>query len=69
MELFRITKGGLKPPLAPEGYKSDMPAFGDVLTDEEIWTILSFIKSTWPPKERAFQDRIDKAYKRAVTEQ
>lgn len=68
MELFRITKGGLKPPLAPEGYKSDMPAFGDTLGDADIWAILSFIKGTWSPRERSSQDRIDKAYRRAATE-
>lgn len=46
--LFNITKSGLVPPLAPEGYESDMPAFGEVLTDAQIWDILAFIKSTWP---------------------
>lgn len=61
--LFRITKGGLQPPLAPEGYESDMPAFGDVLTDEEIWAVLSFIKSTWPTRELTSQERIDNAYR------
>jgi len=35
-------------PYAPEGYESDMPAFEDILTDEEIWAVLAFIKSTWP---------------------
>ena len=29
-------------------YKSGMPAYEDLLTDEEIWEILSFIRSTWP---------------------
>lgn len=55
--LFRITKQGMKPPLAPEGYESDMPAFDEVLTDEEIWAVLAFIKSTWPPEIRAQQIR------------
>ena len=27
-------------------YKSGMPAYEDLLTDEEIWEILSFIRST-----------------------
>jgi len=52
-QLFRITKLGLKPPLAPEGYRSDMPSFGTVLTDEEIWAALAFIKSRWPAEIRA----------------
>lgn len=56
-QLFRITKLGVKPPLAPEGYESDMPAFGEALTDEQIWSVLAFIKSTWPPEIRARQAR------------
>jgi mono/diheme cytochrome c family protein len=51
--LFDLTKLGLKPPLAPAGYQSDMPAFGPVLTDEQIWAVLAFIKSRWPEKIRA----------------
>ncbi len=60
-QLFRIIKIGVKPPLAPEGYESDMPAFGEVLTDEEIWAVLAFIKSTWPPEIRARHTRRSKA--------
>ena len=37
------------------GYDSDMPAFKDVLTDEQIRTVLAFIKSTWPERQRTFQ--------------
>jgi len=51
--LFGLTKQGLKPPLAPAGYQSDMPAFGPVLTDEQIWAVLAFIKSRWPEKIQA----------------
>jgi len=57
--LFRLTKNGMKPPLAPVGYKSDMPAFDGALSDEEIWAVLSFIKTFWPPKIRVRQDRIN----------
>ena len=32
-----------------------MPAFGDVLTDREIWNILAYIQSSWPERERATQ--------------
>ncbi len=56
-QLFRITELGVKPPLAPEGYESDMPAFGDSLTDEQIWAVLAFIKRTWSPEIRRLQDR------------
>ncbi len=51
--LFAITKGGVAA-IVP-GYESDMPAFGDILTDAEIIAILGFIKSTWPERQRAFQ--------------
>ncbi len=46
-DLFKITKQGIAA-FAPSGYESDMPAFGDVLSDAEIWAILAFIKSSWP---------------------
>lgn len=32
------------------GYPRGMPAFKDSLSDEEIWEILSYIRSTWPQK-------------------
>jgi mono/diheme cytochrome c family protein len=45
--LFGITKAGLVPPYAPKDYQSDMPAFGGKLADDEIWTVLTYIKSHW----------------------
>ena len=39
---------------SPPGYKSNMPAFGN-LTDQEIWGVLAFIKSKWPPEIQAAQ--------------
>jgi mono/diheme cytochrome c family protein len=55
--LFSITKEGLEKH-APAGYASDMPAFGGVLTDEQIWAVLAFIESTWPPEIRSRQAAI-----------
>ena len=49
--LFGITKHGVTPNYAPPGYQSDMPAFGDKLSDDEIWAVLSFIESHWKTKE------------------
>ncbi len=63
-QLFRITKLGVKPPLAPEGYESDMPAFGEVLTDDEVWAVLAFIKSRWPTEVLARQPSADKGASR-----
>ena len=45
--LFAIIKDGLVPPNAPPDYTSDMPAFGQTLSDEQIWGVLAYIKSHW----------------------
>ena len=55
--LAGVTKLGLKP-FAGDDYESDMPAFGTILSDKEIEAILIYIKSTWPERERAHQERI-----------
>lgn len=54
-QLFKITKSGFAE-FAP-GYESDMPTYESVLTDEEIWAALSYIKSTWSTEIRQRQDR------------
>lgn len=54
--LFRITKHG-PATVVGGGYESDMPGFEGVLSDPEISSALAFIKSTWPERERAFQER------------
>lgn len=38
-----------------EGVKSAMPGFGEVLSDQQIWDILAYIKSTWPARLREMQ--------------
>lgn len=53
-QLFAITKHGLAPFAGPD-YKTDMPAFGDMLSDDEIWAVLDYIKSRWPEEVRARQ--------------
>ncbi len=35
--------------------ESRMPAFGEKLSDDQILTILDYLKSTWGPQERTFQ--------------
>jgi len=54
--LFTITKLGVGA-IVP-GYESDMPAFGDLLSDAEIAAALAYIKSTWPERERGFQAEV-----------
>ncbi len=39
-------------------YQSNMPGFADVLSEAEIAAVLAYIKSTWPPRERAFQEEV-----------
>ncbi|WP_127524501.1 cytochrome c [Mesorhizobium sp. Z1-4] len=55
-DLFDMTKLGVGGVV--EGYESDMPAFGKILSDEEIAAVLAFIKSTWPERQRDVQARI-----------
>jgi mono/diheme cytochrome c family protein len=45
--LFEVTKFGVGKH-APPGYQSDMPIFGDRLSDDEIVAVLAYIKSRWP---------------------
>jgi mono/diheme cytochrome c family protein len=52
--LFGMIKRGMAP-FAWKGYESDMPAFGAILSDDAIWSVLAYIKSTWPELVRATQ--------------
>ena len=67
LSAISLTKEGLKAPLAPEGYRSDMPAFAGVLTDAQIGAVLAYIKSTWPAPIRARQQRISEAVRKQST--
>ena len=58
-QLFDIIKEGIKP-FAPPAYESDMTAFKDTLSDREIWAVLAFVKSTWPPQIRDRQTEISR---------
>jgi mono/diheme cytochrome c family protein len=52
-QLLTIVRDGLEA-IAP-GYETDMPAFGETLTEAQIHDILEYIKSSWPERERNFQ--------------
>jgi cytochrome c len=57
--LFDYTyKGGAA--MTPADFKSAMPHFNDKLREDEIWSILSFIKSTWPQSIQEKQALINK---------
>ncbi len=66
--LFDMTKFGVAA-FAPPGYESDMPAFEDRLSDEEIWDVLAFIRSRWSERERSYQQRVDAAFRRQQSKQ
>lgn len=55
--LFGYTKLGGREMLAAQGmeFDSGMPGFGNQLTDQEIWNILGYIKSTWPEQIQKIQ--------------
>jgi len=58
--LFDYTKLGGQGALAERGitnFKSGMPGFEDVISDEEIWNILAYIRSTWPERVQEIQTR------------
>jgi mono/diheme cytochrome c family protein len=52
-QLFEMTKNGTMP-----GYETDMPAYKGVLSDADIWAVLSLIESTWPVDIRERQQRM-----------
>ena len=57
--LFDIVKHGLVPGrTAPQGYESDMPAYGMILSDADIVAVLAYIKSTWSKEVRALQAEV-----------
>ena len=56
--LFAYTKLGGAAALEVRGvagFKSGMPGFGETATDDEIWNILAYIRSTWPEREQDAQ--------------
>ena len=57
--LFELTKFGIAKLAGLENHKTNMPAYENLLTDEEIIAVLSFIKSTWPPDVRSRHDQMN----------
>ncbi len=60
--LFEITKFGIVAAANLKDYKTAMPIYEGVLSDEEIIAVLSFIKSTWPEEIRAGHDEMNARY-------
>jgi len=60
--LFKITKFGVAKAANLENYKSSMQPYKDILSDEEIIAVLSFIKSSWPAELRSAHDEMNERY-------
>ena len=60
--LFLMTKYGLEEIIGQE-YPNNMPAYKDILSDEEILASLSFIKSTWSREIKLQHDKINEMNK------
>ena len=61
--LFMVTKYGIEEFIG-EKYPNNMPAYKDILSDEEIIAVLSYIKSTWPTKIQEIHNNINSRSKR-----
>lgn len=57
--LFEITKFGPTVVIGDDTYKTVMPVYKDILTDDEIIAVLSFIKNTWPEEQRSWQEQVN----------
>lgn len=57
--LFEIVKYGAGEILDDPEFKTIMPVFKDVLGDDDIIAVLSFIKNTWPEEQRSWQDDVN----------
>ena len=57
--LFKMTKKGAAA-VVGGGYKSDMSGFERILSDDQINTVLEFIKSTWPERERSYHEEMNR---------
>ncbi len=57
--LFGITKLGTAE-FTGLDIESDMPAFKDILSDDQIWAVLAYIKSRWPARTRQRQESINR---------
>lgn len=57
--LIDIVQNSLVPGrTAPDGYQTDMPAYGKTLSDEDIVAVLAYIKSKWPAEALEMQKNV-----------
>lgn len=63
--LFRLTKHGIGKEARIADYKTTMPVYGGVLSDEDILAVLSWIKAQWPAHVRSRQERINAEHRKS----
>ena len=59
---FRLGLGpqiGFATPLLGQPYPNAMPIYDGVLSDREIFAVLSYIKSQWPAEIQSRHDRLN----------
>ena len=60
-QLFEMVKYGAPAAMGDPSYRSMMPAFKDILSDEEINAVLVFIRSTWSEGHKKWQQSANDA--------
>lgn len=64
--LFNITKHGLAKVINQADYRTAMPVYDGVLSDDEIVAVLSWIKAQWPPDVQQRHDKVNAQYFEAL---
>jgi len=62
-QLFAMTKYGLAKLIGQPDYRTAMPVYDGVLSDQDIIAVLSWIKAQWPPEIRLRHDQINARYR------
>ncbi|MFT4103261.1 MAG: cytochrome c [Burkholderiaceae bacterium] len=66
-QLFAMTKHGLAKLIGQPDYRTAMPVYDGVLSDQEIIAVLSWIKAQWPAEIRQRHDQINARYRESRT--
>ncbi|WP_348682508.1 c-type cytochrome [Acidovorax soli] len=66
-QLFAITKQGLVRLINQPDYRTAMPIYEGVLSDDEIVAVLSWIKAQWPAEIRQRHDEINAQYRKSLS--
>lgn len=57
--LFEIVKYGPSVVISDDSYVTTMPVYENILSDEDIIAVLSFIKNSWPEEQRSWQEEVN----------